>query len=89
MKETSKHVVITNELGLHARAAAKMADIAREAESTVWAIKGDHAVDAGSIIDLLTLGCSEGSPLTIRIDSQSDLNILNRIALLIEDGFGE
>lgn len=88
-KNFSKDVMITNKLGLHARAAARIAEIAEDADSYVWVAKGDESVDAGSIIDLLTLGCSKGSNITIKIDNQSDIGILNRIAELIENGFGE
>jgi len=55
----------------------------------VWIIKDEEKVDAASIIDILTLACAKGSKITLKIDDQSDLYILNNIAKLIESGFGE
>ena len=46
-------------------------------------------MDAASIIDIITLACAKGSKITLKIDDQSDLDILNNIAKLIETGFGE
>ncbi|GBC62775.1 HPr family phosphocarrier protein [Desulfonema ishimotonii] len=85
----SKEVFITNELGLHARSAAQIAEIAKNAESEVRIIRDGDSVDAKSIIDMLTLACAKGSRITIRIDSQSDLGVLNQIVALVECGFGE
>ncbi|QTA89364.1 HPr family phosphocarrier protein [Desulfonema magnum] len=89
-KEFSKDVVIVNELGLHARSAARIAEIAGSAKSEVRIRKGEEEVDAKSIIDMLTLGCAKNSTITIKIgDYDSDINILNRIVELVESGFGE
>ncbi len=85
----SKSVTITNDLGLHARSAAQIAKLAQNVKSKVWIIKDREKVDAASIIDILTLACAKGSKLTLKIDDQSDLDILNDIAQLIESGFGE
>lgn len=85
----SKIVEITNELGLHARSAAKIVEIAQQARSKVWLIKDDEEVDAKSVIDMLSLGCAKGTSITVKIESQSDLPILDDIVALVEDGFGE
>lgn len=85
----SKNVKIINELGIHARSAAKIAQIVRNAKSDVWVIKDGEKADAGSIIDILTLACGKGSDITIEISSNSDTDILNGIVELVESGFGE
>jgi phosphocarrier protein HPr len=85
----SKEVEIINELGLHARSAAKIAGIAQQAQSKVWLIKDGEAVDAQSVIDMLSLACAKGSQVIVKIDSPSDLPILDNIVSLVEDGFGE
>ncbi len=85
----SKSVIITNELGLHARAAAKIAKLAMQAEEIIWIIKDSEKVDASSIIDILTLGCSKGTVITFAAGNESDLNVLNDIVMLVEKGFGE
>ncbi len=89
MDEFSKDVMITNELGMHARSAAKIVEIARHAESEVRLARDDDEVDAKSVIDILTLACAKGSEITIRIEDSSDMEILNAILELIETGFGE
>lgn len=85
----SKDVTVVNELGLHARSAAKIAELAREATSKVWVQKNEERADARSILDILTLACEKGSKLTIIIDDRSDMETLNRIVDLVINGFGE
>ena len=85
----SKDVTVVNELGLHARSAAKIAELAREATSKVWVQKNEERADARSILDILTLACEKGSTLTIVIDDKSDMETLNRIVDLVINGFGE
>lgn len=88
-KEYSKEVVIINELGLHARSAAKIAKLAQNAKSTIWLIKDNEKADASSIIDILTLACPKGSKIALSADSKSDIHILNDITALVERGFEE
>ena len=85
----SRDVVIINELGLHARSAAGIAKLAQNANSKVWLIRGKDRVDASSIIDILSLACSKGSKITLKIDEESDIDILNEIIELIKKGFWE
>ena len=87
--DLSREVTIVNELGLHARSAAKIAAIANRATASVWVQKGVQKADASSIVDILTLACEKGSKITIRIENKSDSNILEAITELVEDGFGE
>jgi len=87
--ELSRCVTITNDLGLHARSAAKIAKLVQNVTSNVWIIKDGRKVDASSIIDILTLVCPKGSIITIEIDNQSDTGILNDLVQLIESDFGE
>ena len=85
----SRHVTITNDLGLHARSAAKIANLVKNVKSNVWIVKDGKKADASSIIEILTLVCPKGSLITLTIDDQSDLGILNDLVQLIESGFGE
>ena len=85
----TRDVIIINELGLHARSAAGIAKIAQNAKSKVWIIKDGQKVDASSIIDILTLACTKGSKITLKIDNRSDNDILNAIVELAERGFEE
>ena len=85
----SKEVLIKNELGLHARPAAMIAKLAKNAGAKVWLETEEETVDAASIIDILTICCAEGSRVTVRVEHQSDLDILDSITKLVENGFGE
>jgi phosphocarrier protein len=82
-------VVIPNELGLHARAASKIAKLAEEARSNVYIGKDGEEVDATSIVDVIALYCPCGAEVAVRITDPGDMKVLNDIARLIETGFGE
>lgn len=88
-KPLSRQVEIRNELGLHARSAARIAQIAQTAQSNVWIARDHESVDAKSIIDMLTLACAKGTVITVSIDAKRDMDVLDRIIALVEDGFGE
>jgi phosphocarrier protein len=85
----SRKAVIVNDLGLHARSAAKIAAIAQTARSKVWIKMDGEKVDAKSVIDILTLGCGKGSEIVVVIDDRNDMNILESIKEMVDDGFGE
>jgi len=87
--KVSRRVTIPNELGLHARAAAKIVSLAEQAGSQVFIIKDGQEADATSILDIIALYCPCGTEVTVRIEDPADGEILNRIARLIEAGFGE
>jgi phosphotransferase system HPr (HPr) family protein len=87
--DVCKNLVIVNELGLHARSAAMIAEVAKNALSGVWIHKGEEKADASSVIDILTLECSKGTKISLTTENRSDIDILNAIAELIEKGFGE
>jgi len=85
----SKTLCIINELGLHARAAAKIAKIASTANAGVWIAREGDRVDAASIIDILTLSCAKHTQVTLSVDDPSDISILTAIETLVATGFGE
>ena len=87
--ELSRDLVIVNELGLHARSAAKIAALAGQSKASVWIKKGGEKADASSIVDILTLACEKGTKITIRIENKADFNILEAITELVKSGFGE
>lgn len=88
-KKISRETVIINTLGLHARSAAQIANLAARATSKVWLVKGGESAEATSIMDLLALECPRGTKVAIIIEDSSDLEVLNAISQLIENGFGE
>ena len=85
----SKEIMIRNELGLHARPAAQIAKLAKNAKARVWLVKDEEAVDASSIIDILSIACTNGSSIRIKIEDQSDMDVLNSIADLMEHGLND
>ena len=84
-----REVTIINELGLHARSAAKIAELANQSTSSVWLARDDQKADASSIVDILTLACEKGSRITVCVEDKADLHILEDISELVESGFGE
>ena len=88
-KKVCRDVTIKNELGLHARSAARIAEIAQKSNDNVWIKRGDEKADASSIMDILTLACEKGTTITIIVEDPSDIGILNAIADLVDSGFGE
>nr|WP_303649771.1 HPr family phosphocarrier protein [Desulfobotulus pelophilus] len=82
-------MTIRNPLGLHARPAAAIARIAQSAKAGLWLSREAEKVDASSIIDILTLACEQGARITLHAEDPEDLPILDHIAELVENGFGE
>jgi phosphocarrier protein HPr len=85
----TRQVIIVNDLGLHARSAAKIAKLANRSKASVWIQKGTAKADASSILDILTLECKKGSQIIISIENDADSEILKSIVELVEKGFGE
>jgi phosphocarrier protein len=85
----SRTLQIVNDLGLHARSAAKLAKLAGEASGGVWIMKNGNVADATSVLDILTLACPAGTEITVCIDDEADMYTLDRIAALVRSGFGE
>ena len=82
-------IEIVNELGLHARSAARIAKIAGQAVSKVWIQRGAATADAASVIEILTLACPKGSVITIGVADKADLPILEELTTLVKRGFEE
>ncbi|MFP4446274.1 MAG: HPr family phosphocarrier protein [Desulfosudaceae bacterium] len=85
----SKEVTVINELGLHARAAAQVANVAGQASSAIWLENGHSRVDAASVIDILSLACVKGSKIIFVAEDEADSGILEELTRLVERGFGE
>lgn len=88
-QELSRTTTICNELGLHARAAARIAEIAGNAAANIWLVKDNRKADASSIVDILTLACEKGAEIRIIIEDPADTDILNALIDLVDGGFGE
>jgi phosphocarrier protein len=84
-----RDVTILNDLGLHARAAAKLAKAAQKAQNDVWLEFASERVDAKQVIDIMTLAAAKGDQVTVAIEQAADLDTLNSIVQLFAGGFGE
>ncbi len=85
----STTLTLINPLGLHARAASKLVDVAKTFASTVTLIKDGNEVDGKSIMSLLLLGAPVGSQLELRVEGEDEDDALQGICALIEAGFHE
>jgi phosphocarrier protein len=82
-------VQVVNELGLHARAAARMVHLANSYRSTITVHKGDSRVDGKSILGLLTLAASKGTKLKLSAEGEDADEALEALSELVRDRFGE
>lgn len=82
-------VEIVNQLGLHARAAAKFVGTATRFESTISLAKDGKSVDGKSIMSVMMLAASIGTVLTITTDGADEAEAMQGIKELIADKFGE
>ena len=82
-------IKIINKLGLHARASAKLTQVANQFESDIWIEKNDKKVNANSIMGVMMLAASQGSDITITTQGSDEKEALNSIVDLINDYFGE
>ena len=85
----SQQTIVINELGMHARPAAKIAQMAMEGMGDIWLFNGSLSVDASSIIDILTLGAAKGSQISIQAEADEDREIVGKIKAFFDIGFGE
>ena len=86
---TQQHVEIINRLGLHARAAAKLVHTANGFRSQVYVGTGEEEVNAKSILGLLTLAATRGTPLMVRAEGEDEEEAVRALVELFEDRFGE
>jgi phosphocarrier protein len=84
-----QHFIIKNQLGLHARAAAKLVQLSHNFNASLMIRFDGQEVDGKSILNILTLACPVGSEVLMRAEGPEAEQILGAIERLIEDKFGE
>ena len=89
MSEPVRSVEIVNRKGLHARASAKLAELALSLPTKVMIRFEGESADARSIMDLLCLGAGIGSVVTLDADGDDAGAALDAVEALFQDGFGE
>jgi phosphocarrier protein len=80
---------IVNRLGLHARAAAQLVQMANGFLSDVTIKKDGSEVNGKSIMGLLMLAAPQGSTITVTVSGKDAVQAMKTIGTLINDGFGE
>jgi phosphocarrier protein HPr len=86
---TSKAVVVSNQLGLHARAAARFVHLATRFVSQIRVARDAKVMDGKSIMGILLLAAARGSTLTISADGLDEADAVEALVRLVESGFGE
>jgi phosphocarrier protein HPr len=80
---------ISNKLGLHARASAKLTKLAGSFPCEVWMAKGERRVNAKSIMGVMMLAAGMGSTVVIDVEGEREEEAMNALLALIGDKFGE
>jgi phosphocarrier protein HPr len=80
---------ISNRLGLHARASAKLTKIAGSFPCEVWLSKGERRINAKSIMGVMMLAAGIGSTIEVETDGVQEADAHAAILALIADKFGE
>ncbi len=80
---------IINKLGLHARASAKLTQLAGRFDCEIWMEKGSRRINAKSIMGVMMLAAGKGSKVVIETTGDDEDEALEGILKLIADKFGE
>lgn len=89
MDEVKKEVLVSNELGLHARPAAQLAQEAAKFEAQIKLILGESEVDAKSVLDILTLAAGRGTSLIIKAQGEDAQQAVDSLEHFFQQGLGE
>ena len=80
---------ISNKLGLHARASAKLTKLAAAYPCDVWLARGERRVNAKSIMGVMMLAAGLGTEVTLETDGPKEQECMDALLALINDKFGE
>ncbi len=89
MECLEKKITIANQCGLHGRASAKLVETARCFAAEVWLVRDGEEADGKSILEVMALACTKGTPLTIKARGTDAEEALAILASLVENKFGE
>ena len=80
---------ISNKLGLHARASAKLTKLAGGYPCEVWISRGERRVNAKSIMGVMMLAAGMGTEITLETSGEREQEAMDALVTLIHDKFGE
>ena len=84
-----REVEIVNKLGLHARASAKLTQLAAKFPCEVMMSRNNRKVNAKSIMGVMMLAANKGSKVVLETDGAEETEAIEALAALIADRFGE
>lgn len=82
-------VTISNKLGLHARASAKLTKLAGSFPCEVWLARGDRRVNAKSIMGVMMLAAGIGATVELETNGEQEQQAMDALVALMNDKFGE
>jgi phosphocarrier protein len=82
-------VTISNKLGLHARASAKLTKLAGSFPCEVWLARGDRRVNAKSIMGVMMLAAGIGVTIDLETNGDQEQQAMDALVALMNDKFGE
>ena len=80
---------IVNKLGLHARASAKLTQLAGRFQCEIWMTRNTRRINAKSIMGVMMLAAGKGSRITLETDGEDEQACSTAIASLVAERFGE
>ena len=80
---------ISNKLGLHARASAKLTKLAGSFPCEVWMTRGERRVNAKSIMGVMMLAAGQGATVDLETDGEREQEAMDVLLALMADKFGE
>ena len=86
---TTTSTTISNKLGLHARASAKLTKLAGGFPCEIFISRGDRRVNAKSIMGVMMLAAGIGSEITVETNGDKEQEAMDALLALIADKFGE
>jgi phosphocarrier protein len=87
--EIIRKLSIENDLGLHARAAAKIVALVEQYRADFFLRKGEREVEGSSILAILTLSCPKGTEVEARVIGDDSEVLIEAVSDLFERKFGE
>ena len=81
--------LIINKLGLHARASAKLTQLASQFPCEVWITRNERRINAKSIMGVMMLAAAKGATISIETNGDQEQEAITAILALINDYFGE
>jgi phosphocarrier protein len=84
-----QNALIINKLGLHARASAKLTQLASQYPCEVWLSRNGRRINAKSIMGVMMLAAAKGSTITIETNGEKEQEAMSALIALINDYFGE